>query len=116
MAAEEIYQIYRRYVGAINAGRWDQMPEYIADPAVFDGVKMSPLQYGQTIASFSSTCESFYVELLDVVIDATQGRIAAKLVASGKPIMEFFGFQPTGNQVRFNQVSSWVYVQLLETS
>lgn len=81
------------------------MHEFVANPASFDGVMMSPQQYGETIANFSRTCEAgLYVELSDVVIDAARGRIAAKLVATGKPITEFFGMQPTGNSVRFNEV------------
>ena len=105
MAEEDLYQKYRQYVGSINAGRWDQMHEYVAENASFNGIHMSPEQYAQTIASFSATCEhGLFVELLDVVIDAARGRIAAKLVASGKPITEFFGMQPTGKMVRFNEV------------
>lgn len=116
MDEEEMYQKYRKYIGSVNAALWDQMHEFVADPASFNGVLMTPPQYGETLAAFSRTCEGgLYVELLDVVIDAARGRIAAKLVASGKPVTEFFGMQPTGRSVRFNEV--WLMLSgMIETS
>ena len=45
-----------------------------------------------------------HLDLVDLVIDAPKGRIASKLIVTGKPITEFFGMQPSERTLRFNEV------------
>lgn len=104
----ELEEIYKEYLAAINAGYLDQMDEFVADECIFNGLRVNPQQYGEYVTSFMNRCEEgIHIELVDLVIDAEKGRLVSKLVVSGTPTTEFFGMQPTGREVSFDEVCNW---------
>ena len=105
MTEDDLEQKYKKYLAAVNAGHLDQMDEFVAEHCIFNGLKVNPQQYGEYVTSFTNQCEQgLNFQLVDLVIDAAKGRLASKLVVSGKPVTEFFGLQPTGNEVSFDEV------------
>ena len=105
MTENELEQIYRKYLDAVNAGHLDQMDDFVAETCNFNGLTVTPEQYGEYVTSFTNRCESgLYFKIVDLVIDAAKGRLASKLVVSGTPVTEFFGMEPTGHEVSFDEV------------
>lgn len=101
----KLIQTYHDYLSAINAGHTDQMDRYVATQATFNGLDVTPKSYGEYIESFSHRCEKgLHFELVDIVVDAEKRRLASKLIVSGKPTVEFFGIEPNGRDVKFNEV------------
>ena len=106
MAGYEYEQIYRSYIEAVSAQDFDRMNEFIADKAIFNGILMTPKAVGEQLASFTRRCEQgLHFEILDLVVDANKGNLAARLAVSGKPTQEFFGYAPTGRTMKFKEVN-----------
>ncbi len=105
MTEAELEKAYKGYLNAVNAGRFHQLSEFIAEEADFNGRKVSPRGWDEYIAYFSDRCEKgLHFELLDLVIDAEKGKLASKLIMTGKPVKEFFGMEPNGETISFNEV------------
>ncbi|WP_433697286.1 ester cyclase [Nocardiopsis sp. CA-288880] len=94
MADFDIHEFYRRYVGELNAHKFDGMDEFIHDEVVLNGV---PGTRDTVIALQKADIEAvpdFHWELQEFLVDGD--RAAVRAINTGTPVREWLGAAPTG--------------------
>jgi len=92
-------EVYRAYLDALNARRWDDLGRFVHDRVVHNDRPMSRQQYARMIAEDVRRIPDlhFAVDLL-----VTQGDVVAcRLWFDCRPAREFAGIAPTGRRVTF---------------
>ncbi|XKK38637.1 ester cyclase [Nocardiopsis sp. ARC36] len=94
MADFDIHEFYRRYVGELNAHKFDGMDEFIHDEVVLNGV---PGTRDTVIALQKADIEAvpdFHWEVREFLVDGD--RAAVRAINTGTPVREWLGAAPTG--------------------
>ncbi|MEU0238413.1 ester cyclase [Nocardiopsis sp. NPDC006198] len=94
MADFDIHEFYRRYVGELNAHKFDGMDEFIHDEVVLNGV---PGTRDAVIALQKADIEAvpdLHREVREFLVDGD--RAAVRAINTGTPVREWLGAAPTG--------------------
>jgi predicted ester cyclase len=94
MADFDIHEFYRRYVGELNAHKFDGMDEFIHDEVVLNGV---PGTRDTVIALQKADIEAvpdLHWEVQEFLVDGD--RAAVRAINTGTPVREWLGAAPTG--------------------
>lgn len=94
MPDSDLREFYLRYLGEINAHRFDRMDEFIDDRTTLNG---EPATRQDIIAVQKADVDAvpdLHWELKELLFDGD--RLAARLVNTGTPVKEWLGVAPTG--------------------
>lgn len=100
----DLETLYRQYIHAINTLTMaEHFPSYCQSQVVHNGRHLSMDEYRGFIESSFEEIQGLRFTIAKLVTDEQTQRIAARLEFSGRPVTEFRGIQPTGNEVKFSE-------------
>lgn len=94
MSDADLRAFYLRYLGELNAHRFDRMAEFIGDRTTLNG---EPATRDDLIAVQQADIDAvpdLHWELKELLFDGD--RLAARLVNTGTPVRDWLGAAPTG--------------------
>lgn len=101
MSPAETSEHYRKYIDALNTGRFRELAPYLNDELTYNGRRLTREDYQNMIANDHDAIPDlhFHVDLL--VVDGDD--IACKLDFNCTPEKEFLGLKPNGRKISFSE-------------
>lgn len=97
----DIRELYRAYLGALNAHEFDRMDEFVHEQVSFNG---EPVTREQMIAAQRGLVDAvpdFAWHLEDLLVDGA--RVAARLTITGTPVRDWLGRARAGTSFKVTE-------------
>ncbi|KAK7398442.1 hypothetical protein QQX98_012193 [Neonectria punicea] len=100
----DLENLYRRYIHSINTLKMaEHFPDCCQPQITHNGINLSIDEYRTFIESSFEEIKGLTFTIVKLVADKESQRLAARLEFTGRPMKEFRGIQPTGNEVNFSE-------------
>lgn len=103
MTAEELRSFYLSYIDLANNRDFDRMDEFAHDEVIMNGVPVARDDVVAALRGHVAAVPDFLWEVQDLVVDGD--RVAARLIDTGTPVLEWNGLAPTGASVSFTETA-----------
>ncbi len=105
MSSQDLKEMYRRYIEAINCQRFDIVEELVAQKVHINGVARTREDVIASLQSFSEIAPDWTWTIQDLF--AEEDRVAVRLRDYGTPIKPFLGYNPTGATLDVMEFASY---------
>jgi predicted ester cyclase len=103
--AEEMHELYRRYVAAANARDYETIASLIHDDVMVNGVSSRRADVLASLAGFADVVPDFTWHIEDVLVAGD--RIAARLRDTGTPAKRWLGMEPTNARIEITEFANY---------
>ncbi|KAI8711269.1 hypothetical protein NCS52_01502800 [Fusarium sp. LHS14.1] len=95
---------YHEYIATINAGTIGQNPEKFLSPTIIHNNRaIETTGFVGWMNGAHKAVQSLHYEIKHLVVDGQSGQVAACVEVSGLPVENWFGVEPNGKSVRFQE-------------
>jgi predicted ester cyclase len=106
MTEDDVRAFYARYVELINAHRWTEIGEMMADTILYHGQVVTREEGVANFQSITDAVEDYRVEVVKTVFSGHT--IGTHAIHRGTPVREWLGFQPTGASIEVEDITTYV--------
>ncbi|RSL37866.1 hypothetical protein CEP53_015415 [Fusarium sp. AF-6] len=100
----DLGKYYHDYIATINAGTIGQNPEKFLSPTIIHNNRaIETTGFVGWMNGAHKAVQSLHYEIKYLVVDGQSGQVAASVEVSGLPVENWFGVEPNGKSVRFQE-------------
>lgn len=107
MTREALTDVYRRYLDCLNARRWDDLGEFVAEEVSHNDRPLGLSGYRAMLESDVRTIPDLRFVPDRVVVEGDA--VACRLVFRCTPQRPFLGFEPTGAPITFAEHAFYTF-------
>lgn len=101
MSDTELRAHYLGYLATLDARRWDDLPRFVADELVYNGMPRTGAQYREMLEDDVRRIPDLVFAVQHLAVDGDL--VACRIGFDCTPVQPFQGRRPTGARVQFTE-------------